>query len=285
MNENVKILVACHKPDVYPTDDLYLPVHVGKALSELDLGIQTDNEGVNISAKNPYYCELTAIYWAWKNLKNMDMIGLCHYRRYFDFHNQCRPIFASSAFSSDEFKSLNLSLDTFTLTKVLNGAIVVAKPDVMNCTIRQNYCEYHISDDLNVLENIIGQTQENKFIEAYDAVVNRGYKLYPYNMFVMSWKDFDAYCNWLFPILSQVERAIDISSYTAYQKRIYGFMAERLFNVWLRANNKQIIEKPVMFITDAEHPNRHVGPRKVFREILRIWRCKRINKLYNKARS
>jgi len=285
MNENVKILVACHKPDVYPTDDLYLPVHVGKALSELDLGIQTDNEGVNISAKNPYYCELTAIYWAWKNLKNVDMIGLCHYRRYFDFHKQCRPFFPKTNFSSAEFPLLDLSIDAPTLQEVQRGKVVVAKAEQMEQTLKQNYCEWHMGDDYRTLESIIMQTQPSEIRRVFQSVFERGNILHPYNMFLMLWEDFDMYCSWLFPILAQVERAIDISSYTAYQKRIYGFMAERLFNVWLRANNKQIIEKPVMFITDAELPNRHVGPRKLFREIIRIWRCKRINKLYNKALS
>ena len=44
----------------------------------------------SISNKNDSYCELTGMYWALKNLKNVDVIGLCHYRRYFDFHKQCK---------------------------------------------------------------------------------------------------------------------------------------------------------------------------------------------------
>ena len=128
MNENVKILVACHKPDVYPTDDLYLPVHVGKALSELDLGIQTDNEGVNISAKNPYYCELTAIYWAWKNLKNVDIIGLCHYRRYFDFHNQCDKVFPDTVFSTSDFNNIDLTIPQSVIDSIHNGVVYNAIP-------------------------------------------------------------------------------------------------------------------------------------------------------------
>ena len=82
----IKILVACHKADPnIRQDDIYMPIQVGKALHpELDLGFQCDNTGDNISEKNGSYCELTALYWAWKNLKDVDYIGLCHYRRYFD---------------------------------------------------------------------------------------------------------------------------------------------------------------------------------------------------------
>ena len=82
-NMNIKILIAAHKQCKLPSDTIYLPVQVGKALHpDLTLtGYQPDNEGENISNKNPYLCELTAIYWAWKNMK-ADYVGLVHYRRH-----------------------------------------------------------------------------------------------------------------------------------------------------------------------------------------------------------
>lgn len=76
-------MVACHKAcDIYDKG-IYTPIQVGKAISKYDLGFLGDDTGDNISAKNPAYCELTAQYWAWKNLK-CKYIGLCHYRRYFE---------------------------------------------------------------------------------------------------------------------------------------------------------------------------------------------------------
>ena len=78
-----KILVVTHKPDKVYSDNVYIPIQVGKVLSHCDLGFQGDDTGDNISEKNPIYCELTAQYWAWKNLKDVEYIGLCHYRRYF----------------------------------------------------------------------------------------------------------------------------------------------------------------------------------------------------------
>lgn len=85
---NIKILVAAHKQCKIPQDNVYKPIQVGKALnSNLHLGYQTDNEGTNISRKNPYYSELTAIYWGWKNLQ-LDYVGLVHYRRYLAIKKQ-----------------------------------------------------------------------------------------------------------------------------------------------------------------------------------------------------
>ena len=85
---DIKVIVATHKKYRIPEDNIYLPLHVGREGKE-DLGYRGDNEGNNISLKNDSYCEITALYWVWKNL-NCDYIGLCHYRRYFTDKNIIR---------------------------------------------------------------------------------------------------------------------------------------------------------------------------------------------------
>ena len=77
----VTVVVATHKPYGMPADPLYLPLHVGAEGKE-SIGFAGDNTGEHISAKNPQFCELTGLYWAWKNL-DADHLGLVHYRRYF----------------------------------------------------------------------------------------------------------------------------------------------------------------------------------------------------------
>ena len=84
--KDIKVIVATHKEYQMPTDSMYLPLHVG-AEGKDSFGYQRDNEGENISNKNPYFCELTGLYWAWKNLKS-DYIGLVHYRRYFTLNKK-----------------------------------------------------------------------------------------------------------------------------------------------------------------------------------------------------
>ena len=80
-NLNIKVIVATHKKYQMPNDKMYVPIQVG-AEGKKDLGYTKDNNGDNISSKNPFFCELTGLYWAWKNL-NADYIGLAHYRRHF----------------------------------------------------------------------------------------------------------------------------------------------------------------------------------------------------------
>lgn len=81
-------------------------------------------------------------------------------------------------------------------------------------------------------------------VEASERVMNRTW-LYLFNMFVMSKQNFDAYCEWLFAILEEIESRIDTSHWSAYEKRMPGFLNERLFNIWLEARDDlAIVECP-----------------------------------------
>ena len=79
----LRIIVATHKPYRMPEGSCYLPLQVG-AFGKPSLGpeYRRDDEGENISARNSSWCELTGLYWAWKNLR-ADALGLVHYRRLF----------------------------------------------------------------------------------------------------------------------------------------------------------------------------------------------------------
>jgi hypothetical protein len=228
---DIKILVAAHKSCWMPKEEIYIPLHVGAAGKE-PLIFQNERKGLrddtgdNISAKNPNYCELTGLYWAWKNL-NCDYIGLCHYRRYFSHH--FHPI--------DPEKRKNAILHRIDYEKLLaKYDIILPKP--MHChgtTIEKHYKQEHNIKDLEETSRIISEKYPN-YSNAFSAVMNRNY-FYGMNMFVMKKTQFDRYCTWLFDILFTLESRIDISSYDTYQARVFGFLAERLFNVWLEKEN------------------------------------------------
>ena len=200
------------------------------------------------------------MYWAWKNLKDVDIIGLCHYRRYFDFHGQVPFYKHEQRFATEQFGSLNISIPNNILKSVIEGNVVVSNPIHFGSSLALDYCKCHISDDFSTLDNIINSTQSDYIKDAFFRVMRQSNKLMPCNMFLMNWTDFDRYCTWIFDILSRVEKAADISYYNPVQKRIYGYMAERLFNVWLVAEKKKIIQKPVLLINDIQpnHPERNL---------------------------
>lgn len=265
---NTRILICCHKRDLMTSISPYFPIHVGKELSKENLGITGDNTGDNISYKNDTYCELTGIYWAWKNLKNVDIIGLCHYRRYFDFHNQCNVVFPYTIFHPSQYTDVNLTIPDKILNKVYHGTIVVAKSINTKFSLYHDYCISHISEDFRILENIFINELESKYKDAFNIVMHKNNKLNPCNMFIMNWTEFDSYCNWLFSVLDKVEQKANISNYNSYQKRIYGFMAERLLNVYIKANKLETISKRVILFTDQ--PSRK-NIKSVFSHIFINW--------------
>lgn len=233
MKEDIIVLVATHKIYHMPTESMYRPIQVG-AIGKDDFGYLRDDMGIHISEKNSNYCELTAIYWAWKNIKT-DYIGLCHYRRYFS--NLSSFFFAGTiydALSKEECKKILKSYD----------CIVPKKRNYYIETVASHYEHAHNRDDLEALKKIVEESFPS-YVEAWDKVMN-GRRLHLYNMFIMKWDDFDEYCQFVFACLDRLEEKIDISLYSDYEARVYGFLTERLFNVWLVHKGLKIKELNVI---------------------------------------
>lgn len=232
------MLVAAHKRAEMPDDDIYLPVHVGHALSGTDLGYQPDDTGDNISSLNRSYCELTAVYWAWKNL-DADAVGLSHYRRYF-VGESVGPR-GSKVLSSEQARAL---LDT--------ADVVLAKPrNYFVETIDSHYRNGHHGSDLDALRRVIAE-QYPDYLASYDSVF-QGRKVSLYNMFLMRRECFDAYAEWLFGVLDAVSPHIDNAERTDYQQRTFGYLGERLLNVWALAQSdrRRVVHRKIIN-TDGE---------------------------------
>lgn len=247
---NIKILVCCHKLDFYKTSEIYLPIQVGKAISKVNLDIQGDNEGSSISDKNESYCELTGIYWAWKNLKDVDYIGLCHYRRYFDFNHIGRKAFPLTTIKTGQLETLDLNISSKAESWLKKGGCIIAKPQHLYTSLYLHYCEGHYSSDFKVLGDVIRETLSPEYNKGFWNYIVGSNRFSPFNMFIMSWKQFDAYCSWLFPLLEEVEKRLDISHYSPVQKRVYGYLAERLLNLYVRTNHLEVMELPILKISD-----------------------------------
>lgn len=230
---NIKVLVATHKAYRMPEDPMYMPLHVGKAGKTLELGFQGDNTGEHISQKNPTFCELTGIYWAWKNLE-CDYIGLAHYRRHFR-GKETREKW-DGILTTAQAEALLQDRDVL-LPKRRNYYIE---------TVYNQYVHAHPAEPLDLALKLAADHGE-AYKKAVGAIKKRTWT-HIYNMFLMKKEIFDGYCRWLFPILFQVEEQIDISSYSQYDKRVFGFLAERLLDIYLEANGIPYKEIPVMFM-------------------------------------
>ena len=169
--KKIQIIVATHKAYWMPQDDMYLPIHVGAEGKELELGYVKDNTGDNISNKNKNYCELTGLYWAWKNL-DAKYIGLAHYRRHF-----CMK--GTKGSKKERFLSTKQAEEL-----IKNNDILLPKP--RNYYIETNYSQYihaHHAIDLDTTREIISEMNP-EYIPAYDASMKKttGHR---FNMFIM----------------------------------------------------------------------------------------------------
>lgn len=227
-NQSIKIMVASHKDYEFPEDKGYFPVQVGKALCKADYGVVGDETGDNISFLNKSFCELTGLYWLWKN-QEADIFGLVHYRRYF------KPILDRSL----KVKNLSIasSLDLATLMESFD-LIVPRRRCYFIETIRSHYEKAHYISDVNVLEEVISE-EAPEYLQAFEKVF-QSRCLSLYNMFLMDAKHFNEYAEWLFNLLFKLEKRIPYKGYGPYQARVFGFLAERLFNVWLEHNKASL---------------------------------------------
>lgn len=236
-----KIIIATHKEYHMPEETIYLPVHAGKSISVAELPYQGDDTGKHISEKNPSYCELTALYWAWKNL-DADYIGLAHYRRHFTVR---KPSFTCK----DKFPFV---LTTEEAERLLDEHDILL-PKKRNYFIETGYSHYIHSHPAEALDKTMEIIHEicPEYDVAFDIVMNSS-KAHRFNMFIMKKEILDSYCNWLFAVLFELEQRLDISSYDDYNKRVFGFIGERLLDVYLLNNGLDYKEIDVMFM-ENEH--------------------------------
>lgn len=219
---DVKVLVAAHKNYQMPTDKLYLPVFVGKELHpDVNKTFQGDNTGDNISIKNSTYNELTAIYWGWKNLTDLDAMGLVHYRRYLSLNHQ---------------KDLASVLSTQQVEQLLSKYDIIL-PEKRRYYIETNESHYlhaHHHEPFEVMEKVMKEDYP-EYYGSFKKVMKRTWA-HMFNMFIMKRQPLDEYCTWMFDVLAKVEQQTDISTYSVYEQRVYGFLSELLLDVWLDQN-------------------------------------------------
>jgi len=235
--KNIKVIIATHKKYQMPNNELYLPVQVGKQGKE-DLGYKADNEGENISSKNPYFCELTGIYWAWKNL-NADYIGLSHYRRHFSNKKKL---------PKDVEGRINSTLKYEEAEKILENVDIIL-PKKRKYYIENLYDHYKHTMYIEPLDETKKIIEEKypEYLKEFEELHNRT-SAHMFNMFIMKKDVFDDYCKWLFDILFELEKRTDIERYDTFHARFFGRVSELLLDVWINTNNLKYEEVKVIDI-------------------------------------
>lgn len=261
----MSVYIAFHKKYPLLTDDLiYQPLHVGKALSKSELGFIGDNTGDNISKKNQNYSELTGLYWIWKNT-NSEIVGLSHYRRFFfsknpGFKMKLKKLGEKLIGQGKKRFGVFYTSDTADTQYIIEGKeincilhdydAIIPLGRKMKYSVWEQYKRRHKIQDLETTKLIINE-KFPEYNNSFNEVMEKK-ELFPCNMFVMKRKHFDDYMEWLFAILFELEKRIDISDYDNYQKRIFGFISERLLDVWLTEQKLKYKSLPVLYFRNIK---------------------------------
>lgn len=244
---NMSVYVITHKAFNFDLPNGYKVMLVGANKNKNPQNYLTDNTMDNISDKNSSYCELTGLYWLWKN-SNDKNIGLVHYRRFFykksigGRNSMYLRLLLLGPVKPATKKQLDTLLNQYDW--------VVAHPEHEgNKNLWNQFVVFNHEKDLINTRNAIRKLYP-EYLNDFDEVMHSSDMMSPYNMFYTTKRNMDEYCEWLFSILSFVESKTDMTGYTDYQKRLYGFLSERLLNVYLKHNKKFKIKYLTVFKTD-----------------------------------
>ena len=233
--DKIKILVACHKPGLVNQDEVFTPIHVGKAISKYKdemAGMIGDDTGENISEKNPQYCELTAQYWAWKNILNVEYIGFCHYRRFFD-----------------------IKIEDIEKTLQQKDAIVIEF--LFDHPIWREITHFITVEDMTIMLMVL----KKKYPDYEETLLKylNGHTLYAKNMFICRKELFDSYAQWLFDVLFECEKYIKPSPYSR-GRRALAYMGEFLLPVYLMHHRCRV--ESVRYTDEHGHSKHRCGRRR-----------------------
>jgi len=226
--DKVKLFVGCFKNtqrlESCNLEYIQLGAENNTSLSWVE---HKDNTGDNISFLNNKFCETTGIYWIWKNYKNLDnleYIGFQHYRRIFDFTE---------------------------INEFIKDYDMVVPVEELDYSLEEQFVMYHGDKNLILLKNVFSELypeESGLFCQYLREKVG-----YFYNIFIFKTYLFKEYCEFLFPVLFNLEQKINYEELSEYNQRMIGFLSERLTGYFIyknKLNNNTIKEVKIKFLNN-----------------------------------
>lgn len=232
---NTKVIVVTHKQyeNIYQ-DDTYIPVEVGASGREKHFYNNIDNTGDNISDKNYCYCELTGLYWAWKNL-DYDVLGLCHYRRYFS-----RSLFGFSDNMKNILRKGDIESD------LGSSDIILPRITRLKETVYQHSVHYYDDHHMDITRDVIKERYPD-YLDSFDKVM-ASKRAHFFNMFIAKKEIANGYMSWMFDVLKEVEKRYVFDCPDPRSVRVFGYISESLIDVYVLRNNLKIKERKLIYL-------------------------------------
>ena len=243
MAKDIKIFVS-HRIDLDSKvieNEIFFPVRCGAVFDKRpDVSIVGDNTGDNISERRETFCELTVMYWAWKNVE-ADYYGLCHYRRYMSFRDDILPEDIYGNVCCDYLNDRAVSFYGLDNVSHIHDILsqydfVYTDFDVSNDGFKNVYKQFSVLPTLDVKNlDVALDVLKEKYPQfmPYAKKYFEGKHLYPCLMFVMKRDIFNEWCEWIFDILFTLEKRMNITNYCLESQRTIAHIAERFFGVFI----------------------------------------------------
>ncbi|MCR5548016.1 MAG: DUF4422 domain-containing protein [Bacteroidales bacterium] len=247
MDKGTTIIVVTHKgfdDSILNGNRVYRVIRVGNSVGDNvadSKGWLRDDTGESMAGENPWYCELTALYWNWKNM-DAGITGLVHYRRFFVNSRLGSQSIAGDILTGEQIK------------RILDGHRIILPPKVAKPKGRSSLYRHKSPEDQDrhwlVIESIIQQYYPS-FLRAFTHVLYESHATYCLNMFITTRELMDEYCEWLFDVLKKYDDAI-AGRGESRMPRVDGFLSEVLLQVWVehRFRRNEIYYVPVMQVRD-----------------------------------
>ena len=252
------IFVISHKQLPAKLDKPFRALYVGAESHVKPQDDFCDSSGDSISNLNPYFCELTGLYWVWKNwipnVNSDELVGFCHYRRFFSLNKKVDNLDDAGDWEIDKLllllkdssNDVILSQQTsfpikqhwFSLSKRLKKI----KYPWQKLSLMEQYGLEHNLADIQLAIDLLPQPHRLNFKKYLE-----GKQFAPYNMFVTSAENARNYFEILFPWLFELHKMIDLTSRNPYQSRVFGFIAERFCSYYFKTSHQPVFV-PVSFI-------------------------------------
>jgi len=230
---------------VLPTDHLdnIIPIYVGEAAQQVGPSSLTDRLRDGSSLDNERWSELSAIHKIWKEGPKSDVVGFCHYRRLFQSDTTSREI----NISRSEIEKYRIDKDMF--SGMGGDFIITPKKLSISSSVFSQYCVTHNANHICALYNMLEKRRPD--LLPYVAEHFGEKLLYANNMFITTWDNFDELCTLWFSILGALESEFPKNSGSRYQRRDLSFLAERMFDIWIRqkiASGVPVVETGIYFV-------------------------------------
>lgn len=263
---SVKIYVPYHKPYPIVKSDIIVPINLGRAvldqttkdgsLSADDMSYMItnmigDDTGENISRKNREYCELTGLYWIWKNCLNcneISHIGYMSYRRLFIFNDALINAINDLDEVSYNGYILDKSREKILHYVGLDSSTVLSACSNYDCILpyKVNLKKFGINSVLHDYVEKIPGMHLNDILLLNDYIYNMNPELgamfkeylyssykYMYQCFILRSNIFVEYCKFMFNILFNFEKQVNVDLYTINGKRTLAYLGEHLYGFYL----------------------------------------------------